>query len=875
MRLTRLRLSQIRQFSGSLEIPSFEPGLNLFSGPNEAGKSTIVRAIRAAFFERYRSGVVEDLIPRGGTPTSASPTVEISFEIGGTPYTLTKTFFVKKRCALAGGARTLDGDEAEEAVARLLGFSYAGKGLSKQEHWGIPGLLWIEQGESHQVAESVQYAANQLRTALESTVGAVASSAGDEVLAAIRLQRERVLTPTSRPRGEYELAIAEVDAARDSLGALERRIQGYQEAVDQLADLRQRHEADERSKPWESFRTQLSAAEAALGEAQQLQGRLQTELEAAQRLEQTVRILDEQVRGFATLREDLDKREHALRTAIDAENVAKNTLESAEKTKVDAQRSLEATAAAVAVAEREEVRGEQTASLSQATADEERLTAQLRDAEEDGARVVALEAAAKENIVAAEDLTALESLEVAVQKLEATQQAAATSLIFDLAPGVDVTLDGTPVERSGERRVTTKAVVTIFGVGSIIVEPGAGDLAKLRERLAAARADMTSLQIRLGVAGLDEARARQHRADQAKTEATAARRLLTVRAPRGVEALRAELAQVTARKAAASESLRKLPPRVEAPALDVARVTHESAQTAFKTASERVVEAGKQLADRTARRESAERESQRLRDIVNEPGRGAKEKDASKQLDESKQKLAASTYALSELQSRVSQARPELLKQDVQRLSASADRSLKAFHQREADIRGLLGRLENEGALGLEEQRAQLKVTLEAASRRLAEIRLRADALELLVARMEEKREALTRRLQAPLQTRLDHYVRILFPQSRMELKEDLTPGALTRATETIDFVQLSYGAKEQAALVSRLAYADLLKEAGSPTLLMLDDALVHSDAVRLEQMKRVIFDGATRHQILLFTCHPERWEGSGATARDVRSFAR
>jgi hypothetical protein len=31
--------------------------------------------------------------------------------------------------------------------------------------------------------------------------------------------------------------------------------------------------------------------------------------------------------------------------------------------------------------------------------------------------------------------------------------------------------------------------------------------------------------------------------------------------------------------------------------------------------------------------------------------------------------------------------------------------------------------------------------------------------------------------------------------------------------------------------VISRLAYADLLKEAGRPTLIILDDALVHSDA--------------------------------------------
>lgn len=63
----------------------------------------------------------------------------------------------------------------------------------------------------------------------------------------------------------------------------------------------------------------------------------------------------------------------------------------------------------------------------------------------------------------------------------------------------------------------------------------------------------------------------------------------------------------------------------------------------------------------------------------------------------------------------------------------------------------------------------------------------------------------------------------------------------------------------------SGMAYADLLKEAGRPTLIILDDALVHTDAQRLEQMKRVIFDASKRHQVLVFSCHPAAWKNVGA----------
>ena len=61
MRLLRLRVEQLRRFREPVEIRDLEPGINLFAGPNESGKSTLVRAIRAAFFERFKSNGAADL----------------------------------------------------------------------------------------------------------------------------------------------------------------------------------------------------------------------------------------------------------------------------------------------------------------------------------------------------------------------------------------------------------------------------------------------------------------------------------------------------------------------------------------------------------------------------------------------------------------------------------------------------------------------------------------------------------------------------------------------------------------------------------------------------------------------------------------------
>ena len=58
------RPGRIPQVPPALALDGLQPGLNLFVGPNRAGKSTVAAAIRAAFLERY-STTVADLAPRG------------------------------------------------------------------------------------------------------------------------------------------------------------------------------------------------------------------------------------------------------------------------------------------------------------------------------------------------------------------------------------------------------------------------------------------------------------------------------------------------------------------------------------------------------------------------------------------------------------------------------------------------------------------------------------------------------------------------------------------------------------------------------------------------------------------------------------------
>lgn len=880
MRVQRLRLSQIRRFRGTLEIPDLSPGINLLCGPNETGKSTIARAIRAAFFERYRSSVLEDLLPKGEVPTSCSPTVEISFESGGQQHTLLKTFFAKKRCAYTRDGEVLDGEEAEEAISRLLGFGYAGKGASKPEHWGIPGLLWIEQGDGHRIDEPVESAADYLRTALESTVGAVASTAGDDVLATLREQRDQLLTPgTGRPRGAYQETSRELAEVRDLGAALDAQIAAYRDDVDCLTGLRAQHDADAKARPWEVFKAKLEGARQELVAAERLQGEHEQQLKNVSASSTNRELLAERLRTFSDRRAMLARRQEALVAAKQALEAAQAAAVQAEQRRDAAARVSDEARTRVALAEAEEKRRTLNERLDQASSEAARLEAALAKALEQAEELARHNATVDANRQSAADVEAAVRARDTLREREILQSAAATAITIALLPEIAATLDGKPVDPNSEHRITATAQIQIEGVGSIGVRPGDSDVADLARQVEEARAAAKRALAKLGVASVEEARSRQDRFKQAQADAKAAEAMLGLTAPQGVDKLRSALAAATQTRAETANQLQALPAAPGGQSVDAteARAANAAAIERLEQASDAHLAAAKMLATAQAGEQAAAAEVGKLRVAVDEAQSSGVEDRTQALLAKALSDQDAAKAQAAELAKRIEQSQPDVLRQDVQRLQSSMEQSLATHNQRGNSIAALEARLEVAGANGIEEQREELRVREQALSRRLAELQLRAKALSLLVERLETKRQALTAKLQAPLQARLDHYMRLLFPGARLGLQEDLTPAVLERGvgTDAVDFGQLSHGAREQIALISRLAYADLLKEAGKPTLILLDDALVNTDSQRLDLMQRVLYDAAQRHQMLLFTCHPERWAGLGVPAREVAGFVR
>ncbi|MDR9424847.1 MAG: AAA family ATPase [Marinobacter sp.] len=871
MKLQKLQVEQLRQFQQPLVLDNLQPGLNLIHGPNESGKSTLVRAIRAAFFERYRSKSVDDLRPWGDS--GAAPTIHLEFEHQGTPWRLTKSFLKRTRCDLRVGTTTFSEDDAEEKVAELLGYEYSKKGSSKAEHWGIPGLLWVEQGTGQEVQKAIEHAGDHLQSALNALVGEVASTGGDAVIETLSAERNKLLTKTGQPTGDYRKLLDERQKLQEQKTALQDRVFQYQQYVDRLQSVTRDYQRDQQERPWEKAQQQLGEAQAKLIKLEQLEQQQQQETQTLNHIDQQRTLTEQRLEDLqridqqkADRKAELEQAEQSLRDAESREPALAEQLKTANADYEKAQNRLKV---ARLLAERQRVEKE----IERLTQYKSVLVENRNKARKHQAQVTEARQMAAENRIDAHAVHELKATDQALSHERIRSQAIATRLSWELEAESGVMLDDTLLEEQGEQQLLDVSHLTIPGVGRFEITPGGEKLAETRRKLESLEQAYSDQLTQLAVASVDEAEQRKLAYEKAVQQRRHAEELLHSVAPAGMETLETELSDVEFELKSHAEHLQENPLPANAEnglSLLDAEAIHSRAESHLKDCERQQREVETLLMGRRQARDSAFAEWQRLDQETRSPERQQQLKNLKQRLEVLTGERAKAQANLEERANEIRLAQPDILRQDIERYRITIDNLRNRQQERDREIREIRARLDAWGAEGLEEKLQEVEADFERCERRYQELFRRANALELLVKQLNEKRQALTRRLQAPLQKHLDHYVSLLFPQARLALDDQLQPDTFTRGSEFGPVGELSFGAREQMGLISRLAYADLLQEADRPTLIILDDTLVHSDQNRLDDMKRILFDAAKRHQILLFTCHPEKWQDLGVLPTDL-----
>lgn len=862
MRLHRIALTDFRGVTAS-DVSFDAPGVTVVVGPNEIGKSSIAEGLR--LIREFKSSSQHSSI-KAVQPTHRDVGPQVTVEMSTGPYRLiyTKRWLRKAKTELQilePRPEQLSGDQAHDRVEQIL------DDTMDADLWSA---LQQMQGESLQQANLARVM--PLQSALSALSDDDASTTSHEDLLD-RIEREyrRYFTATGKPTDIYAAAIRELAEREEAAASAESALRSVDDVVDRHARLTTerdrlqkraasaRVEADElaeRENVLADLRREHVAATARLSQSEVTLAAAQSAVDA--RLERTTEVEQrrELLAAVAAQGDEAVAEYNRARALLDAFDAGRGDLTDE-----------------VAGLRDEVVAAEESLRAVEARRDAAVVRARIAGIDAATERLATAEAELAENLVDDEIVQQIADVQ---SRLHADRDAAAIGAaqvsVEQLGTGV-VQVNGEAIDGTTTRDLTARATVEVAGVVRVVLTPDDGAVRR-RRQIDEREHQLVALLTQLGVTDLDEARRRSGQRDDARRRAEAATvERETLLAGESIEAIRARLAALEARACQGSDE----------PEVDEMRAVLDALVAKLADAEQASAAALREREAVLARVNSAN--ERRLTTQTNVAGATAELDRAAARLDADRsarpdgvlaEALAAAETAVTVDAAALDETRSALRVHDADGLEILATnarelakRLVDDVSRLDADIAAAATELEVRGRDGLRDR-------LDTALSRLGDTRRvhdslasRARAARLLRSTMRAHRESAQQRYVAPFRHAVESLGSIVFgPDFSVDIGDDLSIRSRTVQGVTVPFDSLSGGAKEQLALIGRLATAQLVSvDDGAPVI--LDDSLGFTDAARRHQLAAVINRVGSTSQIIILTCEPDRFSDIGS-ARTV-----
>jgi hypothetical protein len=868
MKLKALRLREVGRFSEPVQIEGFSGGLDVLIAPNEAGKSTLLKALKAVFFDKHTAAgqKLSGLRPYSG----GAPLVEVDFEAGGGTWRLKKQFLSDRACLLTDLASARVVARGEDAHARALDL-FAGGADSRDP--GVAGFLLLEQRTWLEEAVPSEKTQTAIEKVLEAELATVAGlSRLRLVLASAREDLAKLVTPQQlKPTGALKASIERRDRLRARLEEARRaqaEVAGRQERLAALAAERAAHNDPARKASLVARARESAVALESAGKVREQLARAEAayrEHELSYKLAKTLASrANSQVGEIAALDKALDDTGRALSLAETALQSRLADAAEAQSKHAAAKARLESARATLEARHRVDRRAAEALRLVELQARLHQLT------ELDQARAIL--AGQLKSIAASErTLAAAEAEARAIDTLEARIAAGAPAVAFELLPGAarKVRAGGLPVTSGEIVRPSTALRIDIEGIGSVTVTPAQSDDGEADAAdLDAHRRTLSCLLDGAGASGISELRSILERRRQLERELGGVDSRIRAAAPRGSDALKSELgALARALEAAGPQCQTPLPERIMAEAAIVDAEREVATRARECAAASEAVSAARDALSRL----SAESAAARRRKTSLEAELPPVEERAA-WLERLMSRLADADRGLKEASIERSAWREKAPdEQTFRRLAeakASAEGELKRWAERrevlDREIAVLDSNLERDRETGHEAISEGLAQELAIVEREVHMQAADAAALRLLIDAATEVERGTRDALLRPVLERVATYLAPVLPGATVDLQAGLLVAGLSRCGRSEDIGALSQGTREQIAVLVRLGVARLLADAGTPRPFILDDVLVYSDDDRMSGMFENLRTAARHHQVIVLSCRGRSFEDLG-----------
>lgn len=868
MKLHRLVLTNYRGITHrEIEFP--DRGVVVISGANEIGKSSMIEALDLLLEAKDRSGKKE---VKQVKPTHADVGAEVTAEISTGPY----RFMYRKRfhkkaetqlTILAPVREQLSGDEAHERVLTMLGET-------------VDTSLWQAQRvlQASSTAPVDLSGSDALARALDVAAGEAVALSGDEPLLIERIDAEylRYFTATGRPTGEWAAVTKRLAAADDEVARCAAAVAEVDDAVRRHAELTVEVGglAGEREQARAALAEARTAAEAVAALVQRLK--------EAEVIADAARVAQAASSAALTerrrLRGELDERAATITELQATLSVADGEATLAREVHEAAEAAAEQ---ARVVAQEHEARVEAArTTLSRMTDRDEadRLATRLSKIDTGMRELDRVVRELAEITVDDNAMRAVESAALAVERAAGQAELASARIELVAVQDLDVRLGETPVALEAGRpwsvNTTADTEIDVPGVLTVRVVPGT-PAAQTQARLEEAQNTLTAALAAAGADDVDTARA----LDTRRRELLGIRERLraTVDALTGdddLAELRARLSQLQAGQPDETGLFELSGPTDTASArteLDTAVSAHRQSVADSETGRKVTAAAAQKLSEKSTRL-SVLRDKLATAQAELTVAAGRLEVQRAQVGDD---ELTVNAQAADEeataTAGRVAALRTELFATAPDSVQSTLDEAVRLAES--VDVR------HDTAIEGLREVAAQLKVygtqgrkghldaaetEREHAHAEYLRVHRRARAAETLRSVMARHRDATRQRYADPFRLEVQRLGRLVFGEDfEVDVDSDLNIRTRTLSGRTVPYESLSGGAKEQLAIVARLAGATMVaKEDSVPVI--IDDALGFTDPDRLTKMGAVFDAVGGDGQVIVLTCSPERYAAVG-----------
>ncbi|MBW3085549.1 hypothetical protein KEM60_01749 [Austwickia sp. TVS 96-490-7B] len=865
MRIHRLNVTHFRGID-TQEVVFPDQGVLVLQGANEVGKSSLVDALDMLIDHKDDTTRrhVKAVRPIG---RDVATTVAADITAGPYRFSYRKRWFKQPATELdITSPRTehLTGVEAHERVREILTEN------TDMALWGALRLLQATALDQVALADSTALAA-----ALDTAAGTTAAAAGgdgDTIMAAAEEELRRYYTPGRKETGELRDALASLAQAEEAAAQADREVREVEDDV-------RRHEAlstelNVARTRWGTAQEQLREITAQWSLVEDVQGRraaAATHAEAAareaayaqDRRRERHDLIAEEERHTGDLERAVALAEER-RVALHPLERRRDDLETAHQ---DAQAQVERLARDVESVENAEERARAERLVESAQTRRQAVTAADQRRQEAAAAVAELPEV-DDRIV-----RSLEKAATAVEVAQARSDAQSAQVVLEgLGDAEDILVDGQPLQlHAGEHQaypVDAPFDVEIPGRVRLRLRPAAGH----RERsddVSAARSELAGMLRQFGV---DDVEAARHLADRRRD----AQAVLAHAEDRLVGLLGEDTPQdvedaVTAARAAVD----RLRPAAHQPTLvldrDLTQLRADLRAARDQAAELAAALAGADRAVTAAREEQAVAAAQveGLRGVllsVRERLSRHRAQLADDQVDlvaaQATVQADSAVAALQEVDGQLAELDATGLGQRRESAMQAERASAERVDRLREDQIGVSARLEQSGRQGRYDAQATAQADLEHAQDRAAAVRRRAAAARMLCDTLEARRTQARAAYIEPFSAALRRFGTVVYGADMdVEVDDRLAVTARFLGGRRVPYESLSTGAREQLAILTRLAAATLVDpEHGVPVV--IDDALGWSDPERQRRMVAAFGMLSERVQVVLLTCEPGRYDG-------------